>query len=114
RLAETEPITRRYKDGNTETQGPDRDGPAPDVNTTEQTMAWLMDTYSMHVRKTTTAIVTGKPIALGGSRGRTEATGRGVMLIAREAMKKLGLRPQDARVVVQGSGTVGGIGAMLM
>jgi glutamate dehydrogenase (NAD(P)+) len=111
---ELEKITRRYTAGIMDILGPDRDVPAPDVNTNEQTMAWLMDTYSMHVRKTTTAIVTGKPIALGGSRGRTEATGRGVMLIAREAMKKLGLRPQDARVVVQGAGNVGGIGAMLM
>jgi glutamate dehydrogenase (NAD(P)+) len=112
--SELERITRRYTAGIMDILGPDRDVPAPDVNTNEQTMAWLMDTYSMHVRKTTTAIVTGKPIALGGSRGRTEATGRGVMLIAREAMKKLGLRPQDARVVVQGAGNVGGIGAMLM
>lgn len=111
---ELERITRRYTAGIMDILGPDRDVPAPDVNTNEQTMAWLMDTYSMHVRKTTTAIVTGKPIALGGSRGRTEATGRGVMLIAREAMKKLGLRPQDARVVVQGAGNVGGIGGMLM
>jgi len=111
---ELERITRRYTSGIMDILGPDRDVPAPDVNTNEQTMAWLMDTYSMHVRKTTTAIVTGKPISLGGSRGRTEATGRGVMLIAREALKKLGLRPQDARVVVQGSGNVGGIGAMLM
>jgi glutamate dehydrogenase (NAD(P)+) len=113
-LGELERITRRYTSGIMDILGPDRDVPAPDVNTNEQTMAWLMDTYSMHVRKTTTAIVTGKPIALGGSRGRTEATGRGVMLVAREALKKLGLRPQDARVVVQGSGNVGGIGAMLM
>jgi len=112
--SELEKITRRYTAGIMDILGPDRDVPAPDVNTNEQTMAWLMDTYSMHVRKTTTAIVTGKPIALGGSHGRTEATGRGVMLIAREAMKKLNLRPQDARVVVQGAGNVGGIGAMLM
>ncbi|MBL8859680.1 MAG: Glu/Leu/Phe/Val dehydrogenase [Planctomycetes bacterium] len=112
--SELERITRRYTAGIMDILGPDRDVPAPDINTNEQTMAWLMDTYSMHVRKTTTAVVTGKPIALGGSRGRTEATGRGVMIIAREAMKKLGLRPQDARVVVQGAGNVGGIGAMLM
>ncbi len=111
---ELERITRRYTAAIMDILGPDRDVPAPDVNTNEQTMAWLMDTYSMHVRKTTTAIVTGKPIALGGSRGRTEATGRGVMLIAREGLKKLGMKPQDARVVVQGSGNVGGIGAMLM
>jgi glutamate dehydrogenase (NAD(P)+) len=112
--AELERITRRYTAGIMDILGPDRDVPAPDVNTNEQTMAWLMDTYSMHVRKTTTAVVTGKPIALGGSRGRTEATGRGVMLICREALKKLGLRPENSRVVVQGSGNVGGIGAMLL
>jgi glutamate dehydrogenase (NAD(P)+) len=111
---ELERITRRYTAGIMDILGPDRDVPAPDVNTNEQTMAWLMDTYSMHVRKTTTAVVTGKPIALGGSRGRTEATGRGVMLICREALKKLGLRPENSRVVVQGSGNVGGIGAMLL
>jgi len=111
---ELERITRRYTAGILDILGPDRDVPAPDVNTNEQTMAWLMDTYSMHLRRTTTAVVTGKPLALGGSRGRTEATGRGVMLICREALKKLGMRPQDTRVVVQGSGNVGGIGAMLM
>lgn len=111
---ELERITRRYTAGILDILGPDRDVPAPDVNTNEQTMAWLMDTYSMHVRRTTTAVVTGKPLALGGSRGRTEATGRGVMLICREALKKIGLRPQETRVVVQGSGNVGGIGAMLM
>jgi glutamate dehydrogenase (NAD(P)+) len=77
-------------------------------------MAWLMDTYSMHVRRTTTAVVTGKPIALGGSRGRREATGRGVLFVCREALKKLGLRPENTRVVVQGAGNVGGIGAELL
>jgi glutamate dehydrogenase (NAD(P)+) len=111
---ELERITRRYTSSILDILGPDRDVPAPDMNTNEQTMAWLMDTYSMHVRKTTTAVVTGKPIALGGSRGRTEATGRGVLFVTREACKKLGIRPQDARVVVQGSGNVGGIGAMLL
>ncbi|HVS18052.1 MAG TPA: Glu/Leu/Phe/Val dehydrogenase [Planctomycetota bacterium] len=111
---ELERITRRYTTGIMDILGPDRDVPAPDVNTNEQTMAWIMDTYSMHVRRTTTAIVTGKPLLLGGSRGRTEATGRGVMLVTREAMKKLGLRPEQTRVVVQGSGNVGGIGAMLL
>jgi glutamate dehydrogenase (NAD(P)+) len=94
--------------------GPDRDVPAPDVNTNEQTMAWIMDTYSMHVRSTTTAVVTGKPLALGGSRGRPEATGRGVMIACREAMPKLGMRPENASVVVQGSGNVGGVAALLM
>jgi glutamate dehydrogenase (NAD(P)+) len=111
---ELERITRRYTTGIMDILGPDRDVPAPDVNTNEQTMAWIMDTYSMHMRRTTTAIVTGKPLLLGGSRGRMEATGRGVMLVTREAMKKLGLRPDKARVVVQGSGNVGGIGAMLL
>ncbi|MFN0006341.1 MAG: Glu/Leu/Phe/Val family dehydrogenase [Planctomycetota bacterium] len=111
---ELERITRRYTAGIMDILGPDRDVPAPDVNTNEQTMAWIMDTYSMHVRRTTTAVVTGKPLSIGGSRGRTEATGRGVMLICREALKKIGLRPESARVVVQGSGNVGGIGAMLL
>jgi len=112
--AELERITRRYTTGIMDILGPDRDVPAPDINTNERTMAWIMDTYSMHVRRTTTAIVTGKPLNLGGSRGRSEATGRGVMISCREAMRKIGMRPEDARVVVQGSGNVGGIGAMLM
>jgi glutamate dehydrogenase (NAD(P)+) len=111
---ELERITRRYTAAIMDILGPDRDVPAPDVNTNEQTMAWIMDTYSMHVRRTTTAVVTGKPLSIGGSRGRTEATGRGVMLICREALKKIGLRPEKTRVVVQGSGNVGGIGAMLL
>jgi glutamate dehydrogenase (NAD(P)+) len=111
---ELERITRRYTAGIMDILGPDRDVPAPDVNTNEQTMAWIMDTYSMHVRRTTTAVVTGKPLSIGGSRGRHEATGRGVMLICREALKKIGMRPENARVVVQGSGNVGGIGAMLL
>ena len=111
---ELERITRRYTAGIMDILGPDRDVPAPDMNTNEQTMAWIMDTYSMHVRRTTTAVVTGKPISLGGSRGRREATGRGVMLCCREAMKKLGRRPENTRVIVQGSGNVGGIGALLL
>jgi glutamate dehydrogenase (NAD(P)+) len=111
---ELERITRRYTAGIMDLLGPDRDVPAPDVNTNEQTMAWLMDTYSMHVRRTETAIVTGKPLALGGSKGRTEATGRGVMIVTREALKKLGMRPENTRVVVQGSGNVGGIGAAML
>ena len=111
---ELERITRRYTASIMDILGPDRDVPAPDMNTNEQTMAWIMDTYSMHVRRTTTAIVTGKPLSLGGSRGRTEATGRGVMLSCREALKQLGLRAENTRVVVQGSGNVGGIGAMLL
>ena len=111
---ELERLTRRYTAAIMDILGPDRDVPAPDMNTNEQTMAWIMDTYSMHVRRTTTAVVTGKPIAIGGSHGRREATGRGVMLVCREAMKKLGRTPEDTRVVVQGCGNVGGIGALLM
>ncbi|MDF1799366.1 MAG: Glu/Leu/Phe/Val dehydrogenase [Planctomycetota bacterium] len=111
---ELERLTRRYTANIMDILGPDRDVPAPDVNTNEQTMAWIMDTYSMHMRSTQTAVVTGKPLTLGGSLGRREATGRGVMLSAREALKRLGLRPEDTKVVVQGSGNVGGIGAMLM
>jgi glutamate dehydrogenase (NAD(P)+) len=111
---ELERITRRYTAAIMDILGPDRDVPAPDMNTNEQTMAWIMDTYSMHVRRTTTAIVTGKPLAIGGSRGRTEATGRGLMIVCREALKKLGMRPEHTRVAVQGCGNVGGIGAMLL
>jgi glutamate dehydrogenase (NAD(P)+) len=111
---ELEQLTRRYTAAIMDILGPDRDVPAPDMNTDEQTMAWIMDTYSMHVRHTTTAIVTGKPLSIGGSRGRREATGRGVMISANETLKMKGLRPEDTRVVVQGSGNVGGIGAMLM
>lgn len=111
---ELERLTRRYTAAILDILGPDRDVPAPDINTNEQTMAWIMDTYSMHVRRTTTAIVTGKPLIIGGSRGRREATGRGVMISANEALKRVGRRPEDTRVVVQGSGNVGGIGAMLL
>ncbi len=111
---ELERITRRYTASIMDILGPDRDVPAPDMNTNEQTMAWIMDTYSMHVRRTTTAVVTGKPISIGGSRGRAEATGRGVMISTREGMRKLGMEPAEARVVVQGSGNVGGIAALLL
>src|SRR3954464_10527391 len=88
--------------------------PAPDMNTNEQTMAWIMDTYSMHARHTVTAVVTGKPIDLGGSSGRREATGRGILFVINEAVKKFGMSPESTRVVVQGSGNVGGIGAELL
>ena len=113
-MGELERITRRYTASILDLLGPDRDVPAPDVNTNEQTMAWIMDTYSMHVRRTSTAVVTGKPLNLGGSRGRREATGRGVMISCREALKMIGLRPEETRVVVQGAGNVGGSGALLM
>ena len=111
---ELERLTRRYTVAIMDILGPDRDVPAPDMNTNEQTMAWIMDTYSMHVRRTTTAIVTGKPLSIGGSRGRREATGRGVMISANEVLKMAGKVPAETRVVVQGSGNVGGIGAQLL
>jgi glutamate dehydrogenase (NAD(P)+) len=111
---ELERLTRRYTVAIMDILGPDRDVPAPDMNTNEQTMAWIMDTYSMHMRRTTTAVVTGKPLNIGGSKGRKEATGRGVMISANEALKMAGLRPEDTRVVVQGAGNVGGLGALLM
>jgi glutamate dehydrogenase (NAD(P)+) len=113
-LGELERLTRRYTAELIDFIGPDKDVPAPDMNTNEQTMAWIMDTYSMHARHTVTAIVTGKPVALGGSLGRREATGRGVLIVSNEAIKRFGLKPEDTRVVVQGAGNVGGIGAELM
>src|SRR6185437_8809858 len=111
---ELEKLTRRYTAEIIDFIGPERDVPAPDVNTNEQTMAWIMDTYSMHVRHTTTAVVTGKPMALGGSRGRPEATGRGCMLVTLKALQLFGIAPQDCRVVIQGFGNVGGMAAKLM
>jgi glutamate dehydrogenase (NAD(P)+) len=111
---ELERITRRYTAEILDFLGPERDVPAPDLNTNEQTMAWVMDTYSMHVRHTVTAVVTGKPLDLGGSRGRAEATGRGCMIVTTEALKRLGINPEGARVVVQGFGNVGGMAAKLM
>jgi glutamate dehydrogenase (NAD(P)+) len=112
--AELEKITRRYTAELFEFIGPEIDVPAPDVNTNEQTMAWIMDTYSMHSRHTQTAVVTGKPIDLGGSRGRTEATGRGCMVVTEQALRRLGLDRSATRVVVQGFGNVGGMAAKLM
>jgi glutamate dehydrogenase (NAD(P)+) len=111
---ELERITRRYTAEICEFIGPERDVPAPDVNTNEQTMAWIMDTYSMHKRHTVTAVVTGKPLALGGSLGRPEATGRGCMIVALQALKKFGLAPYNTRVIIQGFGNVGGMAARLM
>ncbi len=111
---ELERVTRRYTAELIDFLGPDRDVPAPDMNTNEQTMAWIMDTYSMHVRHTVTAVVTGKPLDLGGSRGRMEATGRGCLLVTLQAMKLMGLAPSSTRVVVQGLGNVGGMAAKLM
>ncbi|HVV43659.1 MAG TPA: Glu/Leu/Phe/Val dehydrogenase [Bryobacteraceae bacterium] len=111
---ELERITRRYTAEIFDIIGPDRDVPAPDVNTNDRVMAWIMDTYSMHLRHATTAVVTGKPMELGGSRGRTEATGRGCMIVTLEALKKFGMRPEETRVVIQGFGNVGGMAARLM
>ena len=113
-LSELEKLTRRYTAELIEFIGPEKDVPAPDMNTNEQTMAWMMDTYSMHMRQTVTAVVTGKPINIGGSRGRREATGRGVMIVCEEALKKLALRRESTRVIVQGFGNVGSNAAKLM
>jgi glutamate dehydrogenase (NAD(P)+) len=104
---ELEKITRRYTAELLDYLGPERDVPAPDVNTDEQTMAWIMDTYSMHVRHTSTASVTGKPVDLGGSRGRHEATGRGCMIVCDEAVKKMKMARDRTRVILQGFGNVG-------
>jgi glutamate dehydrogenase (NAD(P)+) len=113
-IGELERMTRRYTAELFEFIGPEKDVPAPDVNTNEQTMAWIMDTYSMHMRQTVTAVVTGKPINIGGSRGRREATGRGIMIVCDQATRKLGLRPESTRVIVQGFGNVGSNAALLM
>jgi glutamate dehydrogenase (NAD(P)+) len=113
-MGELERMTRRYTAELIEFIGPEKDVPAPDVNTNEQIMAWMMDTYSMHMRQTVTAVVTGKPINMGGSRGRREATGRGIMIVCDEAVKKLGLQPEQTRVIVQGFGNVGSNCALLM
>jgi glutamate dehydrogenase (NAD(P)+) len=110
---ELERITRRYTAELMDQFGPEKDVPAPDMGTNPQTMAWVMDTYSMHARHTVTAVVTGKPLSLGGSRGRVEATGRGLMLIAREAAPLRGLTLKDSRIVVQGFGNVGSIAARM-
>jgi len=113
-MGELERMTRRYTAELVEFIGPEKDVPAPDVNTNEQIMAWMMDTYSMHMRQTVTAVVTGKPINIGGSRGRREATGRGILIVCDEAVKKLGLKPESSRVIIQGFGNVGSNAARLM
>ncbi|MGZ4789357.1 MAG: Glu/Leu/Phe/Val family dehydrogenase [Terriglobales bacterium] len=113
-MGELERMTRRYTAELIEFIGPEKDVPAPDVNTNEQVMAWIMDTYSMHMRQTVTAVVTGKPLNMGGSRGRREATGRGVMVVCDEALKKLNLTRESTRVIIQGFGNVGSNAARLM
>ncbi len=112
--AELEKLTRRYTSAIIDTLGPDSDVPAPDVNTNERVMAWVMDTYSMHKRHTVTAVVTGKPVEMGGSLGRREATGRGCMIVTREALKLLQMPLSGTKVVIQGFGNVGSIAAQLM
>jgi glutamate dehydrogenase (NAD(P)+) len=111
---ELERLTRRYVAEIVDAIGPDKDIPAPDVNTNDQVMAWVMDTYSMHTGATATAVVTGKPLELGGSAGRREATGRGVSIVAREAARHAGFTLDGARVAVQGFGNVGSVSAQLL
>lgn len=113
-LGELERVTRRYAAELVEVIGPDKDVPAPDVGTTPQIMAWFMDTYSMHTRANTPGVVTGKPLELGGSRGRVEATGRGVMLCTLDHLAEMRLDPRTARVVVQGFGNVGSVTAKML
>ncbi|HTO85963.1 MAG TPA: Glu/Leu/Phe/Val dehydrogenase [Thermoanaerobaculia bacterium] len=110
---EIERITRRYTAELMDQFGPEKDVPAPDMGTNPQTMAWIMDTYSMHARHTVTSVVTGKPLSLGGSRGRVEATGRGLMLICREAAPLKGFQLSGSRIAVQGFGNVGSIAARM-
>jgi glutamate dehydrogenase (NAD(P)+) len=112
-LSELERITRRYAAELVEVVGPDKDVPAPDVGTTPQIMAWFMDTYSMHTRSNTPGVVTGKPLEIGGSRGRVEATGRGVSLCALDEMERMKLKVSGAKVIVQGFGNVGSIAARM-
>jgi glutamate dehydrogenase (NAD(P)+) len=111
---ELERLTRRYTSNLFDVFGPDRDIPAPDMNTNEQIMAWIVDTYSMHAKRTENAVVTGKPKMLGGSEGRKEATGRGVTTVTLAAMERLGLRPSQCTVAVQGFGNVGSVAATLL
>lgn len=111
---ELERITRRYTSELIEFLGPEKDVPAPDMNTNEQTMAWIMDTYSMHQRQTVTSVVTGKPIAIGGSAGRRQATGRGVRVVCMEALRQLNMPIAGCRIIVQGFGNVGSNAAQLL
>ena len=113
-MGELERMTRRYTAEIIEFIGPEKDVPAPDMGTNEQTMAWIMDTYSMHMRQTVTSVVTGKPVNIGGSRGRLEATGRGVRVMCDEALKHLQMSREGCRVIIQGFGNVGSNAANLM
>ncbi len=111
---ELERLTRRYTAELMEFIGPEKDVPAPDAGTNEQTMAWMMDTYSMHQRQTVTSVVTGKPVELGGSRGRLEATGRGISVVCDKALEYLGMKVEGCRVIIQGFGNVGSNAAKLL
>jgi glutamate dehydrogenase (NAD(P)+) len=111
---EIEALTRRYIAEIIDAIGPEKDVPAPDVNTNDQVMAWVMDTYSMHVGHTTTSVVTGKPLEIGGSAGRREATGRGVMIATREAARHVGFDLKGAKIAIQGFGNVGSVSADLL
>ena len=111
---ELERLTRRYTAELFEFLGPEKDVPAPDMNTNEQIMAWVMDTYSMHAHQTVTGVITGKPVELGGSAGRKEAAGRGLTIVIEEACKKLDLVPEDTTVAIQGFGNVGSVAAQLL
>ena len=111
---ELERITRRYAAELVEVIGPNKDVPAPDVGTTPQIMAWFMDTYSMHVREAVQGVVTGKPIEIGGSRGRVEATGRGVSFVTLDELERLKMKPSQTRAIVQGFGNVGSITAKFL
>src|SRR5579859_526915 len=112
--SELERLSRRYATEISILIGPNSDIPAPDMNTNPQIMGWMMDTFSMHQGYSVPAVITGKPLAIGGSEGRLEATARGVQVVAREAMKDMGIRPEDASVAVQGFGNVGSISARLL
>ena len=113
-LGELERITRRYTASLIDILGPERDVPAPDINTDERVMAWIMDTYSMHVRHTVTGAVTGKPLDLGGSLGRREATGRGCKIVSDRAISRFGMKREDTRVIIQGCGNVGSMAASIL
>ncbi len=113
-LGELERMTRRYTSELIEFIGPEKDVLAPDMNTNEQVMAWIMDTYSMHMRQTVTSVVTGKPLNIGGSRGRKEATGRGIRVMCDEALRYLNMHREGCRVIVQGFGNVGSNASRLM
>jgi len=113
-LSELERLTRRYTASLIDILGPDRDVPAPDINTDERVMAWIMDTYSMHMRHTVTGVVTGKPLDLGGSLGRVEATGRGCKIVTDRAVSRFGMKPEHTQVIVQGFGNVGSMAARIL